>query len=141
MLTGADAPCCHALLNSYNCIWPDLLQYHSVTEACFMEHRWLLGNSSAGYDLIAMAAADEVEAVQQACPHCLLVYNHGLDHVAGRYAALTRLVQTAEWQNSVADKYEFMYFPEEEIVQTVDSINRYAPCSSNGEASWCLQLK
>lgn len=83
--------------------------------------------------MIAMAAADEVEAVQQACPHCLLVYNHGLDHVAGRYAALTKLIQTAKWQNSVADKYEHMYFPEEEIVQTVTSINRYMPCCTSDE--------
>ena len=85
-----------------------------------------------------MAAADEVEAVQQACPHCLLVYNHGLDHVAGRYAALTNLVQTAKWQNFVADKYEFMYFPEEEIIQTVDSVNRYVLCSVSDEGLWCL---
>ena len=85
-----------------------------------------------------MAAADEAEAVQQACPHCLLVYNHGLDGVAGRYAALNKMVQTAKWQNSVADKYEYMYFPEEEIVQTVDSINRYMPCCSNDEGPWCL---
>lgn len=74
-----------------------------------------------------MAAADEVELVQKACPHCLLVYNHGLDYVAGRYAALNKLIQTQDWQSSVAGKYEYIYFPEEEIVQTVDSVNRCMP--------------
>lgn len=103
------------------------LQYCASTEACFPNHRWLLGNSSAAYDVIAMAAADEVELVQKACPHCLLVYNHGLDYVAGRYAALNKLIQTQDWQSSVAGKYEYIYFPEEEIVQTVDSVNRCMP--------------
>ena len=73
-----------------------------------------------------MAADDQAELVQQACPHCLLVYNHGLDHVAGRYAALYELIQTEVWQNKVAGKYQYIYFPEDEIVQSVDSVNRYA---------------
>lgn len=90
-----------------------------------------------------MAADDEVELVRHACPHCLLVYNHGLDHVAGRYAALNKLTQTDEWRSSVADKYEYLYFPEEEIVQSVGSVNRYMPCYSsdkqqNGFRSVCL---
>ena len=75
-----------------------------------------------------MAAAAEVEMVKKACPHCLLVYNHGLDHVAGRYAALYKLTQTIEWHATVDDKYEYIYFPEEEIVQSVESVNRSVPC-------------
>lgn len=82
-----------------------------------------------------MAAAGEVEFVQKACPHCLLVYNHGLDHLAGRYAALYKLIQTNKWQSSVADKYEYIYFPEEEIVQSVESVNRYLLCFYTVEAS------
>ena len=93
-----------------------------------MDHRWLWGNSSARYDTIAMAAEDEAELVQQACPHCLAVYDHGLDHVAGRYAALYKLIQSNLWQSKVAGKYEYIYFPEDEIVQSVDSVNRYASC-------------
>lgn len=88
--------------------------------------RWLWGNSSALYDTIAMAAEDQAELVQQACPHCLLVYNHGLDPVAGRYAALYKLIQTEVWQSKVASKYQYIYFPEDEIVQSVDSVNRCA---------------
>lgn len=87
-----------------------------------------------------MAAADEVEMVQKECPHCLLVYNHGLDHVAGRYAALYKLIQTKQWQNKVADKYEYIYFPEEEIVQSVDSVNRCLLYSYTLEHLDCLQV-
>ncbi|KAL3156378.1 hypothetical protein ABBQ38_000692 [Trebouxia sp. C0009 RCD-2024] len=106
------------------------------------QSRWLRSHPSAQYDLIAMAAADEVEMVQKECPHCLLVYNHGLDHVAGRYAALYKLIQTKQWQNKVADKYEYIYFPEEEIVQSVDSVNRLFELSKEyklelSHPSWC----
>lgn len=96
------------------------------------------------YDMIAMVANDEAELVQQACPHCLLVYSHGLNHVAGRYAALNKLIQTGAWQRSVADKYEYIYFPEKEVIQCMDSVNRYLPCSSRSTAdhwiAWDIRL-
>ena len=53
------------------------------------------------------------------------MFGHTLDHVAGRYAVLYELIQAPHWQTQVAGKYDYIYFPEDEIVQTVSSVNRY----------------
>ena len=88
--------------------------------------RWLRQNATAKYDVLAMASHNHTQQVQKACPHCVMVFGHDLEVTAGRYAALCQLIQTTQWQVQVTGKYEYIYFPEEEIVQTVESVNRYA---------------
>ncbi len=87
--------------------------------------RWLWANSSAQYDTLAIASEDQTQQVQQACQHCIYVFTHSQGPAAGRYAALYQLIHTTRWQVEVAGKYEYIYFPEDEIVQAVDSVNRY----------------
>lgn len=86
--------------------------------------RWLWANASAQYDVLAIASEGQAAQVEQACPHCIYVYAHTLDPVAGRYAALYQLIHQVHWQTQIAGKYNYIYFPEEEIVQAVGSINR-----------------
>jgi len=84
----------------------------------------LWANSSTQYDTLAIAPEDQASQVEQACSHCVYVYAHNLDSAAGRYAALYKLIHTVRWQTQMAGKYDYIYFPEEEIVQSVSSINR-----------------
>jgi hypothetical protein len=89
----------------------------------------LWANSSTQYDTLAIAPEDQASQVEQACSHCVYVYAHNLDPAAGRYAALYKLIHTVRWQTQMAGKYDYIYFPEEEIVQSVSSINRFGPSS------------
>ena len=77
-----------------------------------------------------MVSHNRTELVQQACPHCVMVFGHDLDVTAGRYAALCQLIRTTQWQVQISGKYDYIYFPEEEIVQAVHAVNRWAHCLS-----------
>lgn len=104
--------------------------------------RWLLANSSAQYDMLAITSEDQSQQVKQACQHCVMVFIHTLDPAAGRYAALSQLIRTTQWQVQIAGKYDYIYFPEDEIVQTVGSVNRLFELSAEYKLdlvhpSWC----
>lgn len=88
-------------------------------------YRWLQFNTSATYDTLAIASSKNAAKVQSSCQHCIFVYSHDLGAAAGRYATLKGLADSKQWKEQVVGKYDYMYFPEEEIVQTVESINRY----------------
>ena len=91
-----------------------------------MSYRWLQFNSSATYDTLAIASMQNAARVESSCRHCIFVYAHKLGTAVGRYAALPGLVESSQWKKQVAGKYDYIYFPQEEVVQTVESINRYA---------------
>ena len=86
--------------------------------------RWLQHNATANYDVLAIAPRQDASKVEQICKHCIAVYAHELDLAAGRYAALEGLAASSLWQDKVAGKYDYIYFPDEDVVQTVTSINK-----------------
>ena len=88
------------------------------------EHRWLHHNSSAKYDTLAVTAQKDVQQVQSACQHCVAVFGHHQAVTTGRYAALHELSQETHWQEEIVEGYDYIYFPEDDIIQTVDSVNR-----------------
>lgn len=71
-----------------------------------------------------MASLNRTQQVEQACPHCVMVFGHELGVTEGRYAALCELIRTTQWQVQISGKYDYIYFPEEEIVQSVQAVNR-----------------
>ena len=92
-------------------------------------YRWLQFNSSATYDTVAIASIQNAARVESSCRHCIFVHTHDLGTAVGRYAALPSLIESSQWKDQVAGKYDYIYFPQEEIVQTVESVNRYAWCT------------
>lgn len=113
-----------------------------VVVSVHKDSRWFWANSSTQYDTLAIAPEDQASQVEQACSHCVYVYAHTLDPAAGRYAALYKLIHTVRWQTQMAGKYDYIYFPEEEIVQSVSSINRMFELAAEykldlAHPSWC----
>ena len=53
-----------------------------------------------------------------------MVFEHNLNATAQRFATLYELSQDPRWQEQVEPLYEYMYFPEDDVVQTVDAVNR-----------------
>ena len=86
--------------------------------------RWLQYNTSANYDVLAITSAQDAPKVVRTCRHCVLVYGHELEPSAGRYAALEGLAASDQWQSKVAGRYDYIYFPDEEVVQAVEAVNR-----------------
>lgn len=118
------------------------LHKYLVVVSVHKDSRWLWANASAQYDTLAIASEGQAAQVEQACPHCVYVYAHSLDPVAGRYAALYQLIHQTRWQTQIAGKYDYIYFPEEEIVQAVSSINRMFEVAAEfqldlAHPSWC----
>lgn len=99
---------------------------HTVCSDLILSCRWLQFNSSATYDTLAIASMQNAARVENSCHHCIFVYAHDLGTAVGRYAALPGLIESSQWKKQVAGKYDYIYFPQEEIVQTVESVNRYA---------------
>ena len=99
--------------------------------------RWLQFNMSANYDILAIASTDNAARVETTCRHCIFVYAHDLGAAVGRYAPLTGLIESSKWRELVPGKYDYIYFPEEEVVQTVESVNRCVAVSrtSRGKAT------
>ena len=116
--------CCQPTLSSRNIVCKQLRPVLTSWLLTLRWCRWLWANASAQYDVLAIASEGQAAQVEQACPHCIYVYAHNLDPVAGRYAALYQLINQVHWQTQIAGKYDYIYFPEEEIVQAVGSINR-----------------
>lgn len=95
---------------------------------------------SATYDTLAIASRDSAAQVENSCKHCIFVHAHHERTAAGRYAALKGLVNSTQWKASVAGKYDYIYFPEEEVVQTVHSVNRYVLLDLCREAKGCRHV-
>ena len=98
--------------------------------------RWLQFNMSANYDTLAIASTDNAARVETTCRHCISVYAHDLGAAVGRYAPLTGLIESSKWRELVPGKYDYIYFPEEEVVQTVESVNRCVADDCNKNFKW-----
>lgn len=72
------------------------------------------------WDLIVVAP-DHVTNIN--CPHCLFIHLYEGSESVGRYQLLHRVMQTPLWQQMVVNKYQFVYFPDERVVQDVSAIN------------------
>lgn len=90
-----------------------------------MLYRWLHFNMTATYDTVAIASTQNAAQVASSCRHCIFVHTHDLGAAAGRYGTLPGLIKSQQWETLVVGQYDYIYFPEEDIVQTVDSINRW----------------
>lgn len=110
-----------------------------VQQVC-LHCRWLQFNMSANYDTLAIASTDNAARVETTCRHCIFVYAHDLGAAVGRYAPLTGLVSSSKWRELVPGKYEYIYFPEEEVVQTVESVNRCVADNCVKNCNWLSHM-
>ncbi|KAL3132101.1 hypothetical protein ABBQ32_008710 [Trebouxia sp. C0010 RCD-2024] len=85
-----------------------------------MQPRWLRDSTRMSWDLIVVAP-DHVTNIN--CPHCLFIHLYEGSETVGRYQLLHRVMQTPLWQQMVVNKYQFVYFPDERVVQDVSAIN------------------
>ena len=75
------------------------------------------------WDLIVVAP-DHVTNIN--CPHCLFIHLYEASEVSkrvSRYQLLHQVMQTPMWQQMVVNKYQFVYFPDERVVQDVSAID------------------
>ena len=56
------------------------------------------------------------------CPHCLFIHRYNAFQSAARYRLLNQLMHTPLWQQLVVNKHQFVYFPDERVVQDVSAI-------------------
>ncbi|KAL3156457.1 hypothetical protein ABBQ38_000762 [Trebouxia sp. C0009 RCD-2024] len=57
------------------------------------------------------------------CPHCLFIHRYEASEGIGRYQLLHQVMQTPLWQKMADNQYQFVYFPDERVVQDVSAIH------------------
>ena len=81
---------------------------------------WLQHSGTQPWNVIVVAPTD---MDQVTCPHCLFIHRFDPEMHQGRYGLLYELMQTEQWAQLVADRHQYLYFPEEGVVQDVSTIN------------------
>lgn len=70
---------------------------------------------------LIVVAPDHITDIN--CPHCLFTHLYKASEGFGRYQLLHRVMRTPLWQQMAVNKYQFVYFPDEKVVQDVSAIN------------------
>eukprot|EP00891_Asterochloris_glomerata_P006950 jgi/Astpho2/6950/Aster-01812 len=84
--------------------------------------RWLQDIDTATWDVVLYVNSSLVVD----CPQCLFMETFDPEQPGSRFTRMWRLTQTHAWQQRVVEggKYEFIYFPEDIIVQSGAMVNR-----------------
>jgi hypothetical protein len=82
---------------------------------------WLAHNEKATWDLVLYSIA----TLELECSHCLFAEQFPQGSNATRFQLMYNLTQTELWGRRVGQRgYDYVYFPEDDIVQNVDMVNR-----------------
>ena len=90
---------------------------HEVVPPCLC--RWLQDPASKAWNVVVVAPKGMQEV---SCPDCLFIHRYDGTVEQGRYQVLYQVMQTAAWDDLVVGKHQYLYFPEEGIIQDVPAI-------------------
>ncbi|KAL3132160.1 hypothetical protein ABBQ32_008768 [Trebouxia sp. C0010 RCD-2024] len=85
-----------------------------------MQPDWLRDSAKMSWGLIVVAP-NHLTNIN--CPHCLFIHCYEASEDVGRYQLLHQVMQTTLWQQMAENQYQFLYFPDERVVQDVSAIN------------------